>query len=354
MTGTAGRRAVDQPAAGSAPAGTDTPAVEVDGLTIRYGDLTAVDGISFAAPAGAVLALLGPNGAGKTSTVEALEGYRSPAAGTVRVLGLDPVADHDALTRRMGAMLQEGGVYTGARPPEVLRLFAAYYDDPDDPDELLVRVGLADRARTTWRHLSGGERQRLSLALALVGRPEIVFLDEPTAGIDPAGRKLVRRLIADLRTSGVTVVLTTHDLDEAESLADRVVIIDRGRVLADGTPTDLRAASGGPAEELRFGAPAGLDPVALSAAAGGPVEEVAPGEYRAAVAPTPATVAALTAWLAEHDLPLADLRAGRQRLEDVFLRLTESAAAESPDTVATPAARSGRPGRGRRRRGERR
>jgi ABC-2 type transport system ATP-binding protein len=342
MTSAAGRRAVGEPAA--TPAG----AVEVRDLTIRYGDLTAVDRISFAAPAGTVLALLGPNGAGKTSTVEALEGYRRPAAGQVRVLGLDPVADHDALTRRMGVMLQEGGVYTGARPPEVLRLFAAYHDDPADPAELLARVGLADRARTTWRHLSGGERQRLSLALALVGRPEIVFLDEPTAGIDPAGRQLVRRIIADLRASGVTVVLTTHDLDEAEALADRVVIVDRGRVLADGTPADLRAASGGPAEDLRFGAPAGLDTAAVAVAVGGTVEEVAPGEYRAAVAPTPATVAALTAWLAEHDLPLADLRAGRQRLEDVFLRLTERSAAE-PTAAPGPGGRRRR-GRGRGRR----
>jgi ABC-2 type transport system ATP-binding protein len=309
----------------------DRPAIQVEGLTIRYGELTAVDAVSFQAPAGCILALLGPNGAGKTSTVETLEGYRRPNGGRVRVLGLDPVADHAALTRRMGVMLQEGGVYTGARPPEVLRLFAAFYEDPADPAELLRLVGLEDRARTTWRHLSGGERQRLSLALALVGRPAIVFLDEPTAGIDPAGRQLIRRAITDLRARGVTVVLTTHDLDEAEALADRVVIIDRGRVLADGTPADLRT---GGDEDVRFGAAPGLDTVALAAVVGGPVDEVAPGEYRAGVAPTPAAVAALTAWLAEHDLPLADLRAGRQRLEDVFLRLTAESATDADAELA--------------------
>jgi ABC-2 type transport system ATP-binding protein len=325
-----------EPVGGSASVGwTDEAgeaAIEVEGLTIRYGELTAVDGITFSAPAGQILALLGPNGAGKTSTVETLEGYRRPDAGRVRVLGLDPVGDHAALTRSMGVMLQGGGVYTGARPPEVLRLFAAFYPDPADPGELLRRVGLEDRARTTWRHLSGGERQRLSLALALVGRPSIVFLDEPTAGIDPAGRRLIRRTVADLRDEGVTVVLTTHDLDEAEALADRVVIIDHGRVLADGPPAALRR---GGDEDVLFGAEPGLDTVALAAAVGGPVHEMTPGEYRANVAPTPATVAALTRWLADHDLPLADLRAGRQRLEDVFLRLTdESARAKRPEPVA--------------------
>ena len=321
-------------------------AIEVDGLVVRYGDHTAVDHLSFTAARGAVTALLGPNGAGKTSTVETLEGYRRPSAGTVRVLGLDPIADHGALVPRIGVMLQSGGVYTGIRPLEALRLFASYYDDPVDPVELLDLVGLADRTRSTWRSLSGGEQQRLSLALALVGRPEVAFLDEPTAGVDPAGRQVIRRIIADLRDRGVGVLLTTHDLDEAERLADRVVIIDRGVVLADGTPADL--VRSGEGDDIRFGAPAGLDVGALTARLGATVVELAPGEYRVDAAGTPATIAALTGWLAEHDLPLADLRAGRQRLEDVFLRLTEAAAADAVASATADIATAGRRRRSRR------
>lgn len=299
------------------------PAIEVSDLTIRYGDRVAVNGLSFQAMPGQITALLGPNGAGKTSTVETLEGYRRPSAGSVRVLGLDPVADHRQLVARIGVMLQSGGVATGMRPAEVLHLFASYYDNPLDPDELLELVGLADHRSSTWRSMSGGEQQRLSLALALVGRPDVAFLDEPTAGIDPAGRQLIRRVIADLRDRGVAVLLTTHDLEEAEKLADHVVIIDHGVVLADGTPTELMRAS--QADEVRFGAPSGLDISSLGDRIGAVVTEPSPGEYVVAAAATPTMVAAITAWLAEMDLPLADLRAGRQRLEDVFLRLTADA-----------------------------
>ena len=324
------------------------PAIEVDGLTIRYGEHVAVDAVSLRVEAGEVFALLGPNGAGKTSTVETLEGYRRPTGGSVRVLGLDPVADHAELTTRIGVMLQQGGVYTAARPDEVLRLFAAYYDQPADPEELLERVGLADRRRSAWKSLSGGEQQRLSLALALVGRPQVAFLDEPTAGIDPSGRQLIRRVIAELRDRGVTVLLTTHDLDEAEKLADHVAIIDHGQVLAVGTPAELMA--GGDHEQIHFGAAPGLDTGALSAHLGVTVTEDAPGEYRVDAAPSPATVAALTAWLAERDLPLGDLRAGRQRLEDVFLRLTADAPRPPEHRPGAPGdgARSGRRHRGRR------
>ena len=322
------------------------PAVEVRDLVVRYGDVVAVDGLSLTAERGRILAVLGPNGAGKTSTIEVLEGYRRPTAGTARVLGLDPVADHDRVVPHIGVMLQEGGVATGIRPREALALFAAYYDDPRDPTELLELVGLGDRADATWRTLSGGEQQRLSLALALVGRPTVAFLDEPTSGIDPSGRRLIRQVVADLRAEGVCVVLTTHDLDEAERLADDVVIVDHGHLLAAGTPAELMA--GEAADEILFGAPTGLDVDALGARLGAAVAEVAPGEYRAAVPATPAQVAAVTAWLAEHDLPLADLRAGRQRLEDVFLRLTGSAAAGG-DADGHPDA-----GGGRRRRRDRR
>jgi len=316
------------------------PAIEVTDLTIRYGDRIAVDGLSFTAMPGQITALLGPNGAGKTSTVETLEGYRRPTAGSVRVLGLDPVADHRQLVARIGVMLQSGGVATGMRPGEALRLFASYYDDPINPDELLDLVGLADHRSSTWRSMSGGEQQRLSLALALVGRPDVAFLDEPTAGIDPAGRQLIRRVIADLRDRGVAVLLTTHDLEEAEKLADHVVIIDHGVVLADGTPTELMRASQG--ADVRFGAPSGLDVSSLGQRIGAVVTEASPGEYVVASAATPSMVAAITAWLAEMDLPLADLRAGRQRLEDVFLRLTTDADAKAPEPTTSRRRRSRR------------
>jgi len=296
------------------------PAVEVESLTVRYGDLTAVDELTFSAAAGEVTVVLGPNGAGKTSSIECLEGYRAPTSGRVRVCGFDPATERDEVVRRIGVMLQDGGVYTGIRPLEVLRLFASYYDRPRSPEELLDLVGLSDRTRSSWRSLSGGEQQRLSLALALVGRPEVAFLDEPTAGVDLQGKQLIRSLIADLRADGVAVLLTTHDLEEAESLADRIVIIDAGRAVANGTPEQL--LSGEPVDDFAFRATAGLDVGSLSEVVRGAVTEIEPGSYRVDVAPTPTNVAAVTSWLATRDELIGDLRAGRQRLDDVFLRLT--------------------------------
>jgi ABC-2 type transport system ATP-binding protein len=296
------------------------PAVDVRDLVVRYGDLVAVDGLSFTAEAGSVTVLLGPNGAGKTSTIEVLEGYRRAAGGTVRVAGLDPVTEHRRMVSRIGVMLQRGGVHPGLRAREAAELFTALYGHRHQPAELLALVGLTERARSTWRQLSGGEQQRLSLALAIAGDPEVAFLDEPTASVDPAGRVVVRAVVRRLAEQGACVLLTTHELDEAERLADRVIIIDHGRLVAEGTPAELRATGG--VVEIRFGAPAALDVTALAARLGAPVREVSDGEYVVDTAPDPAAIAALTAWLAEHSLPLADLRAGRQRLEDVFLRLT--------------------------------
>ncbi|MDP1807588.1 MAG: ABC transporter ATP-binding protein, partial [Acidimicrobiales bacterium] len=192
--------------------------------------------------------------------------------------------------------------------------------DALEPAELIGRVGLTGKERRSWRQLSGGEQRRLALALALVGRPQVAFLDEPSSGVDPHGRQAIREVVAGLRGDGVTVLLTSHDLDEVQHLADHVVILDRGRLVADGTPAELMAGADEP--EVRFGAPPGLDTAALSARLGASVLETSAGEYLVAAAGTPALVADLTAWLAEQDLPLADLRAGRQRLEDVFLRLT--------------------------------
>lgn len=302
-------------------------AVEVAGLTVRYGDVLAVDDVTFEAQAGAVTAVLGPNGAGKTTTVEVLEGFRRPDAGGTSVLGLDPTEDHRALTRRVGVMLQSGGVGPGVRVLEALRHAAALYEDSLDPQALLERVGLTGTERRTWRQISGGEQRRLALALALVGRPQVAFLDEPGSGVDPQGRVAIREVVAGLRDDGVTVVLTTHDLADAERLADHVVILDQGRVVASGSPASLMSDAS--VDEVRFGAPAGLDVVALARHVGAPVSEVSAGEYVVAGAGTPTLIAVLTGWLAEHDLPLADLRAGRQRLEDVFLRLVGE-----PDTRA--------------------
>jgi ABC-2 type transport system ATP-binding protein len=335
----------------------DAPAVECDGLVIRYGDTLAVDRLSFTAHHGEVLALLGPNGAGKTSTVEALEGYRPVHGGTVRVLGLDPGRDHGALVPRIGVMLQQGGVYPMLGPAQVLHLFSAYYTDPEDPDALLDRVGLAGARRTPWRRLSGGEQQRLSLALALVGRPEVLFLDEPTAGVDPEGRMVVRELIASQRDRGRCVLLTTHELAEAERLADRVVIVDRGRLLAEGTPADL--ASGAADGSVRFSTDPGIDTRALAAAVspGARVDEERPGAYRLRPPPgteTPVVVAALAGWMAERNLSLDDLRTGPS-LEEAYLAITGARAGPPVEPAggagAGADATAGRGRRGRRRAG---
>jgi ABC-2 type transport system ATP-binding protein len=251
----------------SLPPGRDGPAVECHHLVVRYGATVAVDGLSLSAERGQVVALLGPNGAGKTSTVETLEGYRRPTDGSVRVLGLDPVSDHRRVVARIGVMLQRGGVYPVMGPRRALALFAAYYDDPEDPEELLDVVGLRAVARTPWRRLSGGEQQRLSLALAVVGRPEVVFLDEPTAGVDPEGRLAVRQVITGLRDRGACVVLTTHELPEAERVADDVVIMARGRAVARGTVAELAEAGG--EGGIHFEGPVALDLVELATALGG-------------------------------------------------------------------------------------
>jgi ABC-2 type transport system ATP-binding protein len=328
-------------------------AVEVAGLTIRYGPPgtpPAVDDLHLTAEAGAVLVVLGPNGAGKTSTIETLEGYRRPTAGRVSVLGLDPRRDHAALSERVGVMLQRGGVYPMLGPRRVIDLFGRYYADPVPTDDLLERVGLRAVAGTPWRHLSGGEQQRLSLALALVGRPEVAFLDEPTAGVDPEGRLAVRAVIGALRDQGVCVVLTTHELAEAEKMADRVVIVCAGRVVRQGSPRELVTASAGP-PSVRFGAPPGLDTVALAraAGAGGAVVEPEPGRYRVeagAGTSAPALAAAVTAFLAERGATLTDLVVGRT-LEDVYFEAIGQAAAEAP----AAALGGGAGGRGRPRRG---
>jgi ABC-2 type transport system ATP-binding protein len=296
-------------------------AVEVRDLVKRYGSQRAVDGLSLRVERGTVLALLGPNGAGKTTTIEICEGFRRPDAGTVRVLGLAP--DDPALRPRVGVMLQDGvGGYREAKALELLRLFAAYAAHPAEPEALLATVGLTEAATTPVKRLSGGQQQRLSLALALVARPELVFLDEPTAGMDPQARRTTWALIRQLRADGVSVVLTTHFLDEAEQLADLVVVVDAGRVVAQGSPAELTRS--GAEGQIRFRASPGLRLASLLNALpnGSTAVEPEPGHYLVSGEVTPQLLATLTAWCATQGVLAENLAVERRTLEDVFLDLT--------------------------------
>jgi ABC-2 type transport system ATP-binding protein len=215
------------------------PAIQVYELRKAYGPRQAVKGISFTMEPGEIFALLGPNGAGKTTTIEILEGYRRPDGGKVSVLNLDPIGDGPRLKARIGVMLQEPGLYPTITPREALELFAHFYPRARRPGELLDLVGLAEAAGTRYRQLSGGQKKRLALALALVGYPELVFLDEPTAGLDPQARRITGELIQGLKGDGISVLLTTHYLEEAERLADRVAIIHEGEIALLGKPEEL-------------------------------------------------------------------------------------------------------------------
>lgn len=293
--------------------------VEVRDVVVRYGATTAVDGVSLTVRSGRVLALLGNNGAGKTSLLQVCEGFRRADGGRVRVLGLDPTDDHDALMPRLGIMLQSGGVYPWATAGEILRLFASFAANPLDVEMLLDRLGLRQFERTRWRRLSGGEQQRLGLAVALVGRPELVFLDEPTAGMDTEARHTTWRLVEELRADGVSVLLTTHLLDEAERLADDVVIMRSGVVAATGTPAELTAAAGIDLLEVR--ARPALRPDARLAHL--KITETVPGEYAVAGALDTAAIAAVLGWFASVDAQVTAVNTRRRTLEDVYLALTQ-------------------------------
>ena len=297
-------------------------AVQLRDVVKAFGATRAVNGLDLDLERGTVLALLGPNGAGKTTTVEMCEGFTGPDRGSVRVLGLDPVAQSAQLRPRIGVMLQGGGAYPAARAGEMLRLVASYSARPLDPDWLLSTLGLTEAVRTPYRRLSGGQQQRLSLACALVNRPELVFLDEPTAGMDAQARLLVWDLVQGLRRDGVTVLLTTHLMDEAEQLADQVVIVDGGRVVAAGSPAELTRA--GAEQQLRFSAPSGLDLELLRAVLpeGYLCTETTPGAYLVEGVINPQVLATVTSWCARLDVMAADLRVAQRSLEDVFLELT--------------------------------
>ncbi len=296
------------------------PAIVVEDLVKRYGALHAVDGLSFTVARGEVLALLGPNGAGKTTTVEILEGYRSPDSGAVRVLGLDPRRYAQALKQRIGVMLQQDGLHPALTAREILQLYAGFFHRPMRPDDLLEQVGLREAARTRGRRLSGGQKRRLALAVALVGRPDLVFLDEPTTGMDPQARLATWEIVRGLKARGTTVLLTTHLMDEAERLADRVAIVDHGRLVALGTPGSLTRDE--EAGAVRLVAAPGLDTVAMAAlpAARG-ARETAPGVYALETDDVPALLADLTAWLRDRGVTLSELRVGHGSLEEAFLRL---------------------------------
>ncbi len=346
---TSGRADADLPGglAVGAPGGArgSGDALVVDSLAKRYGDVVAARGVSFTARAGAVTAVLGPNGAGKTTTVECVAGLRRPDAGSVRVLGLD--ARDPGVRARVGVMLQDGGMPAGAPALAVLRHVASLHEEPLDVGALAAALGVDAFAATTVRRLSGGQRQRLALCCAVVGRPELVLLDEPSAGVDLAGRAAVWALLAGLRDAGVAVVLTTHSMEEVEALADTVVLLADGAVAASGTVAEL---TGGGQDRLTFGAPAGLDLRPLRDALPTSVEagEVRPGWYevvpRTGGAIDPQVLATVTSWCAARAVMPRDLQVGRRSLADVVLELS----GEDP-----PAPGAGRTGRRRARRGRR-
>jgi ABC-2 type transport system ATP-binding protein len=296
--------------------------VRLRGVTKRYGSTTAVDGLDLEVHEAEVLALLGPNGAGKTTTFGMCEGFIKPDSGSIEILGLDPVADNGRLRERMGVMLQGGGGYPAARAGEMLDLVAAYSANPLEPKWLMETLGLTEAAKTTYRRLSGGQQQRLALACAVVGRPELVFLDEPTAGMDAHARIVVWDLIDGLRRDGVTVVLTTHQLTEAEQLADHLVIIDHGVAVATGTPAELMGR--GAENQLRFSAPPKLDLSLLVSALpeNYASSEVGPGEYLVEGEIDPQVLATVTAWCARINVLATDMRVEQRSLEDVFLDIT--------------------------------
>ena len=303
----------------------DSPAVLVDGLVMQYGAKVAVAGLTLTVERHTITAVLGPNGAGKTTTLETCEGYRTPQQGTVRVLGLDPVRDRRALLPRIGVMLQSGGAWSGVRAVEMLRHVARLHAHPLDPAVLVERLGLDDCGRTPYRRLSGGQQQRLGLAMALVGRPELVFVDEPTAGLDPAVRRTVWELLEELRTDGVTVVLTTHYMEEAERLADRVHIVDKGSLVASGSPLEL--TRGGARATIRLVVtepfpPSAPESLRLALGDGTEVTQLDAVSLLVTGPADASTLAKVSRWCEDNDVLPESLTLGQRNLEDVFLELT--------------------------------
>jgi ABC-2 type transport system ATP-binding protein len=299
-------------------------AVEVSHLQVSFGELRAVDDVTLHVNYGEVVALLGPNGAGKTTVVETLLGFRTPPSGTVRLHGLNPVRDHHEVVARTGALLQRGGVWAPMTPRDVLRLTASYYDAPRDTRELLALLDLERCATTPWRRLSGGEQQRTLLALALLGRPRALVLDEPTTGVDPEGRHAIRELISSECERGCALFLTTHELSEAERLANRLVVMHRGRVVVQGTLDEL---AGSP--EMIIEASGRVDPGPLAALLGCEVIPDSTGHLRCGVASSPERIALVTNYLASVGLSLVSLRT-RASLEERYLELIADERSDVP------------------------
>jgi ABC-2 type transport system ATP-binding protein len=292
---------------------------------MAYGDKVAVDGLSLSVARGSITAVLGPNGAGKTTTLETCEGYRRPQSGRVRVLGLDPQAQRRDLLPRIGVMLQNGGAWSGVRAVEMLRHVAALHAHPLPVPMLVERLGLGSCGRTPYRRLSGGQQQRLALAMAVVGRPELVFVDEPTAGMDPQARRTTWDLLEELRGDGVTIVLTTHYMDEAERLADQVHVIDRGRLIASGSPFELTRGAGTSTIRLVVTEPFPPTAPASLQAVLGPGTDVHAVNDQSLLITGPAdasTLAKVSAWCEEQGVLPESMTLGRRTLEDVFLQIT--------------------------------
>lgn len=293
-------------------------ALELVDVVKRFGDHTAVDNVSFTVETGTIMALLGPNGAGKTTTIEMCEGFQRPDSGKISVLGMNPATEPDKVRAQVGIMLQDSGSYSGIRVREMLELTASYSRDPLAPDWLLELFGLQNVQRTTYRRLSGGQKQRLNLAVALISRPRLVFVDEPTAGMDAQSRLLVWDLLRALRSDGVTVILTTHLMDEAQALADRVTIVDRGRVVAQGTPAELQAAT---ATTIHFETDGDVDLSRGEWQKLG-VSATKPRTYVLHTTPRPEVVAKLAQQAAADGVLITHLDTHARSLEDAFLDIT--------------------------------
>jgi ABC-2 type transport system ATP-binding protein len=298
-------------------------AIVVKDLVKRYGRFAAVDGVSFEVAPGQVTAVLGPNGAGKTTTIEILEGFLAPTAGTVRVLGVDPRRGNRAWRAMIGLVLQSTTLEAQLTVTEALTMFGVLYPQPRRVGEVLSVIGMASDAHTRVGALSGGQRRRVDLGIAIIGRPEMLFLDEPTTGLDPEARRRLWKVIENLTAEGTTVLLTSHYLDEAQHLASRVIVLANGRVAADTSPDELRAMGGVPVIRFRLPAPAPSLPIALARHVNAPRRELSLPS-----ADVTADLAILVGWARENHVDLTGLEVGAPSLEDAYLALTSNSPPE--------------------------